>query len=89
MNQNYCYCRSQDSTISTVTRLRAERYWQRQEIILFSKTSELVLKLTQLPILKVAEALSSGVKWPGHEADHSPPSSAQVKNEWGYISTPH
>jgi hypothetical protein len=21
-----------------------------------------------------------GVKWPGHEADHSPPSSAEVKN---------
>jgi len=29
-----------------------------------------------------------GVKGLGHEAEHSPPSSAQVKNEWGYISTP-
>jgi hypothetical protein len=24
--------------------------------------------------------LVPGVKWPGHEADHSPPSSAEVKN---------
>jgi len=22
------------------------------------------------------------LKWPGHEADHSPPSSAEVMNEW-------
>jgi hypothetical protein len=28
-----------------------------------------------------------GVKWPGHEADHSPPSSAKVKNVWSYTST--
>jgi hypothetical protein len=27
----------------------------------------------------VAGALSLGVKWPGREADHSPPSSAEVK----------
>jgi hypothetical protein len=25
---------------------------------------------------------------PGSEADHSPPSSAEVKNEWNYTSTP-
>jgi hypothetical protein len=31
----------------------------------------------QLPIQWVA-----GVKWPGREADHSPMSSAAVKNEW-------
>jgi hypothetical protein len=29
-----------------------------------------------------------GVKRPGHEADHSPPSSADVKNAWSYTSTP-
>jgi hypothetical protein len=27
------------------------------------------------------------VKRPGHEADHSPPSSADVKNAWNYTST--
>jgi hypothetical protein len=29
-----------------------------------------------------------GVKQPGSEADHSPPSSAEVKNAWNYASTP-
>jgi len=28
------------------------------------------------------------VKWPGHEADHSCPPSAEVMNEWSYTSTP-
>jgi hypothetical protein len=28
------------------------------------------------------------VKWPGHEVDHSPPTSAEVKNMWIYTSTP-
>jgi hypothetical protein len=34
---------------------------------------------TQPPIQWVPEALSLGVKRPGREADHSPPSSAEVK----------
>jgi hypothetical protein len=29
------------------------------------------------------------LKRPGREADHSPPSSAEVKNAWSYTSTPH
>jgi hypothetical protein len=29
-----------------------------------------------------------GVKEKGHEGDYSPPSSAEVKNVWRYISTP-
>jgi hypothetical protein len=33
-------------------------------------------------------APSLGVKQPGREADHSPPSSAEVKNAWSYTSTP-
>jgi hypothetical protein len=32
--------------------------------------------------------LSMGVKRPGREADHSPPSRAEVKNAWSYTSTP-
>jgi hypothetical protein len=31
---------------------------------------------------------SLGVKRPGREADHSPPSSAEVKYAWSYTSTP-
>jgi hypothetical protein len=29
-----------------------------------------------------------GVKRPGREADHSPPSIAEFKNAWSYTSTP-
>jgi len=43
---------------------------------------------TQLPIGWVPEALTPGVNWPRREADHSPPSSAEVKNKWKYTSTP-
>jgi hypothetical protein len=31
--------------------------------------------------------LRSGAKAPGREADHSPPSSAEIKNIWSYTST--
>jgi hypothetical protein len=34
-------------------------------------------------------ALSLWVKRPGHEVDHSHPSSAEVKNAWTYTSNPH
>jgi hypothetical protein len=36
----------------------------------------------------VPGALSLGVKRPEREADHSPPSSAEVKNAGSYTSTP-
>jgi hypothetical protein len=42
----------------------------------------------QPPIQWIPGALSLAVKRPGREADHSPPSSAEVKNEWSYTSTP-
>jgi hypothetical protein len=31
--------------------------------------------------------LSPRLKWLGYEADHSPPSSAEVKKEWSFTST--
>jgi hypothetical protein len=34
------------------------------------------------------EALPLGAKGPRREANHSPPSSAEVKNAWSYTSTP-
>jgi hypothetical protein len=43
---------------------------------------------TQPPIQWVLGALSVGVKWSEREADHSLPSSADVKNAWSYTSTP-
>jgi hypothetical protein len=44
-------------------------------IFLFTTTSRIALGPTQW----VLGALSLGIKQLGHEADHSPPSSAQVK----------
>jgi hypothetical protein len=40
------------------------------------------------PFQWVPDALSLRVKWLGCEADHSPPSSAEVNNVWSYTSTP-
>jgi hypothetical protein len=39
-------------------------------------------------IQRVPGALSPRVKRPEHEADHSPPTSAEVKKTWIYTSTP-
>jgi hypothetical protein len=44
---------------------------------------------TKPPVQWVPGALSSGVKRPEREVDHSPPTSAKVKKMWIYISTPH
>jgi hypothetical protein len=57
-------------------------------IFLFTIASRTALGPTQAPIQWVPGALSLEVKWPGREADHSPPSSAEVKNAWSYTSTP-
>jgi hypothetical protein len=57
-------------------------------IFLFTTVSRTALGATQPPIQWVPRALSLGVKRLGREADHSPPSSAEVKNEWSYTSTP-
>jgi len=56
-------------------------------IFLFT-TSDTALGLNHPPIQWVPRAFSLGVKWPGHEADHTPPSSAGVKNAWSYTSLP-
>jgi hypothetical protein len=37
--------------------------------------------------LNIINTISLGVKRPRREADHSPPSSAEVKNAWSYTST--
>jgi hypothetical protein len=47
-----------------------------------------VLGPTQPPIQWIPGALFLVVKWPGREADHSPPSRAEVKNAWSYTSNP-
>jgi hypothetical protein len=47
-------------------------------IFLFTTASRTALGPAQPPIQWVTGALSLGVKRPRHEADHSPPSSAEV-----------
>jgi hypothetical protein len=53
------------------------------KISLHSTASRLVLGPTQSPIQWIPGVLFPGVKRPGREADHSPPSSAEVKNGGG------
>jgi hypothetical protein len=43
---------------------------------------------TPSPIQWVPGALSPSIKRPGHEADHSPPTSGKVKKTWVYSFTP-
>jgi len=54
----------------------------------FTTASRLALDPTQPAIQCVPVALSLGVKRPGGEADHSPPSSVEVKNTLSYTHTP-
>jgi hypothetical protein len=53
--------------------------WQGLGIFLFTTASMMALGPTQPAIQGVPGSLSLGVKQVGHEADHSPPSSAEVK----------
>jgi hypothetical protein len=57
-------------------------------IFLFTTASRPALGPIQPPIQWVPGADSHGVKRPGREAHHSPPSSAEIKNVWSYTSTP-
>jgi hypothetical protein len=52
----------------------------RVKISLLSASSRLTLGPTHSPLRWVPETLSLGVKWPGCEINHSPPSSVEVKN---------
>jgi hypothetical protein len=62
--------------------------WQGLGIFLFTITSRTALRPSQPPIQWVPGDLSLRVKWPEGKTDHSPPSSAEVKNAWRYTSTP-
>jgi hypothetical protein len=53
---------------------------QEQEIFLFFTPARLALGPTHSPIQWVLGAILLGVKWQGHEADHSPPPIAKAGN---------
>lgn len=50
---------------------------------LFSKTIQ-----TDSGAHLASYSISTGVKWPAHEGDHSPPCSPKVKHKWSSTSTP-
>jgi hypothetical protein len=62
---------------------------QRQRIFPQASVSRPALRHTQPPVQWVGNSspavLSQGKVWPGHDADHSPPSSAKVKNDKSYM----
>jgi hypothetical protein len=57
--------------------------------LLHTIVSRLALGPTQPHIKYIPGALFLVVKRLGREAEHSPPSSAEVNNAWSYTSTPH
>jgi hypothetical protein len=79
---------SRDSVVGIANRLRAGlpkgQSSSRGRVQEFSVSSRLPLGSTQW----VPGALSPGVERPGREADHSLPTSAEVKKMWIYTSTP-
>jgi hypothetical protein len=57
-------------------------------IFLFTTVFRPALGPTWPPIQWVPGAFSLGIRQPGGEDNHSPPSSAKVKNVWSYTCTP-
>jgi hypothetical protein len=65
-----------------------QAYFWKSSFAFPSTLSRPALGPTQPPVQWVPGALSPGVKWLGYEADHSLPSSAEVKKMWIHTSTP-
>jgi hypothetical protein len=63
-------------------------YRQGNQIFLFSKRLDQLWGPPSLSYSIGTGVLSWGVKWPGRDIDHLPSSSAKVKNECSYTSTP-
>jgi hypothetical protein len=56
-----------------------------QKIFLISKTFRSTLRTTQ-PLVQWVPGHFLGIKQPGHEVNHSPTPSAEIKNVWSYTS---
>ena len=81
----------QNSVVGTVARLYAGRsgiqILAEARDFSFYKMSRLALDPTQ-PLFVVYGGSFPGVKWLGHEGNHSLLSSFEVKNEWSYTFAP-
>jgi hypothetical protein len=82
------YRESRDNSVSIAPVVIGFNSRRGMGISLFTTVSKTALGPTQPPIQRVPWVLSLEVKRPGHEADHSPPFSAEVKNACSYTSTP-
>jgi hypothetical protein len=84
---------SQNISVGIVTGYGLQYGWgsdpYRGKSFLFPTRSRPALGPAQPPIQWVPEAISLGVKRPGREPDHSPPSSAEVKNGGAIPPFPH
>jgi hypothetical protein len=84
--------RSRDSSVGIALGYglddRGFEYRQELGIFPFTTVSRPALGPTQPPIQRLPGDLSLRIKQPGRETEHSPPSSAVIKNAWSYTSTP-
>jgi hypothetical protein len=80
------------SSVSIVIKLWAGQLgfdsWHRQEISHHSYCTQTRSGANSAPYPRGTGDFPLGVKQTGHEADCSPPSSAEINNEWSYTSTP-
>jgi hypothetical protein len=85
--------RSRDSAVGIATGHRLDDRLVGDRVPVRARFSPLHVVLTgsgpTQPLIKwVPGTLPPGVKRPGHEADHSPPTRAKVNNTWIYASFP-
>jgi hypothetical protein len=84
--------RSQDSSLSIVMHYRLDGQDLipgKGKICLFSTAIRPLLEAHPASYPVSNGEISLEVKWPGHKADHSPPSSAEVKNGGAIPPHPH
>jgi hypothetical protein len=67
-----------------MTTLRAE--WSRIQIPAVARGLSLLQNVQPNLLFNGYETLFPGIKWPGIEVGHPPPSSIEVKNEWSSTS---
>jgi hypothetical protein len=63
------------------------RFPERATNIIFSEMTNWSLKHTQPPVQRLMTAVSSGLKRPGRESNHLPPSTSKLTNAWSYTYT--